>query len=97
MKVKELLTDESKWTRHANARDAVKDKVPPTDPEAKCWCLLGAIDFCYQGKLIADKVAAIEKLNEVVHEYYKTASIVHFNDRKATFEDIKKVIELADI
>ena len=97
MKVKELLTDESKWTRGANARDSMGHSIPSTDPDAKCWCLQGAINFCYRGPLIRYKDEAIERAYKTVQEHYRTPSLFTFNDRQATFEDIKKVIELADI
>lgn len=97
MKVKELLSDESKWTRSAYARDSMGHSIPSTDPDAKCWCLQGAINFCYQGKLHQQKEEAMIKLGEVIQQQYCTPSIFHFNDRKATFEDIKKVLDIADI
>ena len=34
MKIHELLTDESKWTQHAWARDAQGNSVWPDDPNA---------------------------------------------------------------
>lgn len=97
MKVKELLTDESKWTRGAYARDSMGHHISSTDPDAKCWCLQGAIDFCYRDSIMSEKGPAIIRLYETVQQYYGTPSVFHFNDRKATFEDIRKVIELADI
>ena len=49
MKVKDLLTDESKWTKGAYSRDAEGETTDLLDRGAVCWCLRGAIDLCYNG------------------------------------------------
>lgn len=43
MKLQELFTDESKWCQGAIAKNAKGDNTCFNDPEAVCWCLLGAI------------------------------------------------------
>ncbi len=34
--------DESRWTKHAVARDATGEFVGPESPNATCWCIAGA-------------------------------------------------------
>ncbi len=46
MKVKELLTDASKWTQKAYKRDANGDGEC-AEELAVCWCLEGALRHCY--------------------------------------------------
>ena len=41
--VKELLSDEHRWTQGAMARDKKQLKIKPLSDEATCWCLYGAI------------------------------------------------------
>ena len=39
-----LLSDRKRWTQGTLARDITGNEVSPTDSEAVCWCLFGAID-----------------------------------------------------
>lgn len=45
--VLDLLSDASKWTQNASARDAQGKSVHPTAIEAVCWCVIGAVAKCY--------------------------------------------------
>ena len=47
MKVRELLSDETKWTQGTNARDSEGKGVAASSEEACSWCLIGAIFRCY--------------------------------------------------
>lgn len=42
---KEFRAVPDHWTQGINARNAIKDSVAATSPEAVCWCLRGAIDL----------------------------------------------------
>ena len=47
-KIRELLSDESRWTRLVYARDANGARVNEHSPLACSWCLLGAVSaVCY--------------------------------------------------
>ncbi len=43
-KLRELLSDESRWTRGTLARSEDGLPVGPCHDAAQCWCLLGGID-----------------------------------------------------
>ena len=43
VEAKEILNRPGAWTQGELARDALGRKVPPWSPEAKCWCLEGAL------------------------------------------------------
>lgn len=47
MKILELLEPPENWTKCALARSSTGASVEPMDPNAKCWCLVGAIMYCY--------------------------------------------------
>jgi hypothetical protein len=47
MKAYELLDSPKKYTTYAYARDAEGKWCPAKDPEACCWCLIGALQRCY--------------------------------------------------
>lgn len=43
MKPSELLADPKSWTQCTRARNAAGVSVESNDPEAVCWCIIGAI------------------------------------------------------
>lgn len=47
MKPSELLADEKKWTKGANAKDTKGNRVSAFDPDAACFCAWGAIRLCF--------------------------------------------------
>jgi hypothetical protein len=65
------------------------------DPSAYSFCLRGAIQRCYSCPLEAMNVEL--KVRSVLLQEGFNGHLMSFNDNQATFEDIKKVIELADI
>jgi hypothetical protein len=106
MKVKELLTDESKWTKGAAARNARGVAIFVNQEEACQFCLSGALQKCYgeSGPELNDAEnrlaeAVWEYTNEPVHLRDKAIiDIIEFNDWRADgFKDIRAVIEKADV
>lgn len=92
MKVRDLLTDESKWTKNASARAACGSERFPTATDATCWCLTAAVERCYPSGY-ADVFNRIrERLRLGNH------SIVHWNDQKGrTFPEVRALVEELDI
>lgn len=93
MKIRELLTDKSKWTKGYDAQDISGERTSPMSEEAVCWCLAGALHRCYlpeQRQEIQDKIG----LNISI----LFASIVGWNDMPdRTFEEVKALVEELDI
>lgn len=84
MLVKDLLNDESKWIQGVFFRDA-EDKECGKDKACK-FCLSGAIKYVYG----CDEYGCLTN-----HEYF---AICSFNDDPTTtFEDIRKVLEIANV
>lgn len=113
MTVQMLLRDETCWTRGAFARDRRAQEVPPQDPAAVRWCVIGAIRHCYR-----DDNARAHALSQVagcILRHYGTRGEVcwkgtalevttYFNDaeerfasRAAHFAAVRRVIAEADI
>ena len=94
MKVKELLTDESKWLQHRYAINADGKDVNACSNAAVKWCLVGAMIKCYPN---CDTVYSLvlDKIKEKGTKYY---TLSKWNDAfKRTFEDVKQVIAELDI
>lgn len=91
MKVKELLTDESKWTKGVYARTAEGHRADSSKPEAVVFCLLGAIHRCYSHLGKHEVVKRVEK-------ELSGRSPCNWNDDPATtFADVRSLIEKLDI
>jgi len=89
MKIRELLTDESKWTKRFYAVDSNGEPLPPRSENAVSWCILGAINKCYTTEEFVDLY-----LKMALH--LGVASLVSWNER-ATFQDVRTLVESLDI
>lgn len=94
MKIKDLLTDECKWTKGHAAIDKNGNETSPTRESAVCWCLSGAIDKCYGSGNSDELLRVVIKIIEKIQTNY----ILVWNDhKKRTFKDIKQLLEELDI
>lgn len=91
MKVKDLLDSEEKWCQGQYAREIDGASIGPTDPDARQWCLDGAILRCYPDS--RERLAVYDRVSRIIE-----VGVVIFNDAPGrTFAEIRKVIEKADI
>lgn len=101
MKVRDLLCDEGKWCKGANAVDANGDVVHPLSKHACRWCLLGAIIRCYGERPSCPGTPGNLPLKEIRKQLgppTKVIPISTWNDARTTnFADIRRVLELADV
>ena len=105
MKVKQLLSTKSKWTKLACARDKKNMECPVNDPSAVKYCLEGAIIKCYQTgeerNRVENLIRRALRMSEVEFSMFKPiydGRITYWNDApKRTFKDIKKLISKLNI
>ncbi len=98
MKPSELLSDRSKWTQDAFARDAKGYPVAATGPSATCFCLLGALRKCGHDINDLGGGTPYRILRDIVVAQTGFTTITIFNDSpNTTFDDIKKVLQLANL
>jgi hypothetical protein len=98
-KVKDLLTNESKWTQGAPAREADGGECSVNSPGAVSYCLLGAV-YAVCGCKTRDSRRAIVKLAVAagLPVDIPDARLIIWNDDGArTFEEVRSVIEKADV
>lgn len=95
MRIIDLLTEET-WTRNASARDQTGAAVGYKDPRACKWCLTGALDVCYGGRLERQEVCGLiqdwidaQQPQDADH----WATIIDWNDHHATWDDIRRMLE----
>ncbi len=96
MKIKDLLNSPDKWIQHCYAKKKNGKLVHPAKPEAYCFCLRGALIQCYAN--MQEKNVAENKLLKVVAENTLHTGLIAFNDSpETTFEDIRRILEIADV
>jgi hypothetical protein len=99
MKVSDVLTDGSKWTKGRYGEDVNGENCGSRSPNAIRWCLAGALLKACGENVDIEFSSRYEALRSAVgniknSKYYGTLSTFN-DDTKTTFEDIKKVLELA--
>lgn len=93
MKVKELLSDKSKWTQKTLARNKEGIAVSYLSPTAFSFCLVGAVEKCYS---LEDKQKAYKVLSRIVER--TRFDPAYWNDSPGrTFEEVKALVEELDI
>lgn len=93
MKIKELLTDESKWTKGAFARTIDNAQICSASQLAVCFCLQGAMFRCYT---ILDEFRVTRI--KILKELRSGDSIASWNDApERTFAEVKALVEKLDI
>ncbi len=91
-KIKELLTDETKWTQGSGSKDAAGNTVSFTNSSAVCWCIWGACALCYDMSRKSEFYAVWNKL------LAKTGNpIVWQDDPKRTFAEVKALVDYLDV
>ena len=98
MKIRELLSDESKWTKGADARDCDGTPAHPYSEKAVCWSLVGAIQKCY---------GPILPLNKIYNKILLSLGLEHLVGGGSTnvnrwcfartFAEVKELVERLDI
>ncbi len=89
MKIRELLSDASKWTQHYLARKANGTPTSEQDPYAVSWCLVGAVIVCYPQASLS--------VYEQIEKKTGGEMIDWNNAPERTFEDVRKLVEELDI
>jgi len=91
MKVRDLLSYKSKWTKRFYARDENGITVNWSSRKAVKFCLVGAIGRCYKSD---DYFIILEAVRASIVE----DNVATWNDLpERTFADIRAVIEALDI
>lgn len=95
MKVKDILDRPERWTKGAAAKNEKGQTVDVNAPCAACFCLTGAVEFCYRTP--DSKAKALRAIKDALFQLFKQLDPVMFNDDpKTTFEQVRKVVLWAD-
>lgn len=94
MKIRELLSDEGKWTKGAYARNANGEDCYASSPDAVCWCLDGAAMKCYT-TLEYNNICGI--LNRATKQRFHCGYISWQDAPERTFAEVKALVEELDI
>jgi len=95
MKVRDLLSDASKWTQQAYARLPDGTDVDWGHPDAVCWCLASAIRVCF-GETV-ETWAVLEYVREHLNVADQFALAAWNDAPERTFADVKALVDRLDI
>jgi hypothetical protein len=97
MKAKDLLSDKSRWTQGALARDRAGRECTPESPDAESFCVVGALCRVYANDVELNE--AIDSVNLIISSMIGYADeIEEWNDDPArTFDDVRQVLEKANV
>lgn len=94
MKLKELFADPKRWTKGAHAKDAAGVGVSVSNPDAKCFCLSGAIIKIHGSKEHGPGGEVYKK----IQNYIGHRIISAWNDApERTIEDVQQLCRELDI
>jgi hypothetical protein len=100
MKASDILTDQSKWTQGAFARDEHGEMRRPDDDRASRWCILGALRRAYgDTDALGHAIWAISQvIPSLDGDSISGYDVAAWNDEpERTFDEVRKFIELADV
>lgn len=107
MKAYAKLSDASKWTQGAMARDKIGERCDTFDPDAVRWCVLGAMRECYipnSGRDMDDEgmyhppyVAAKKRLNDHLITLGHPYIIYWQDDAFREFDEVRSALIAADV
>lgn len=91
----DLLEKPGAWCQGAMARDVRGESVSPTDPDAVCFCLVGAIRKC-ENNITLSEYLVKEYIKPAVHQHWKYQMATGFNDsRKRTQQQVVGILRKA--
>jgi hypothetical protein len=100
MKAKDVLSDPSKWTQGAMARNRRGNPTGPEYKNAVAWCLVGALIRAYGLGKGRDEALAVRRAIRSIWGSFDAdyGSIEGWNDHHdRTFDEVRKVLEMADV
>jgi len=87
MKISEILTDRSKWTKGMYAKDSRGKKVGVDDPSAKRFCLVGA------AKKAGVELKLLQWFDRQEKRLDWTDGIIAWNDEpRRTFLQVRRLV-----
>jgi hypothetical protein len=96
VKIREVLSDKSKWCQGNAALTPEGKSVEPSDPKASKWCFFGAALKCYgkHDQLVWNDT--LDKIHDYIRKHYNGTSMIVFNDSH-TYEEVKAISETLDV
>lgn len=106
MKAYKLLDSPEKWIKQFNAKDASGNPVPPSNENAVCWCIFGALQKCYSKNTMNFIEAEIRLYDLLKNKGYlgkrgdssKPHDYAEWNDaEETTYDEVISVLKEANV
>lgn len=93
-RVRARLSDPARWTQGTEARNAMGRHVDPEDPDATCWCMLGAVKVEVGAGIGCDEEASRRFYEAKAVLRAHGGDVVTFNDA-GTHADVLALLDRA--
>lgn len=80
-RARDTIADPDDWTSGAVARDDNGHRVAPWDPDAVCWCLVGALDKAATDLCLTSS-RAYTLASQAARDLYRGSSVAVVNDNR---------------
>lgn len=105
MKAYELLTDPENWTQGVYVKpkkgpkpeSSISPKPEEGNPETDCFCLLGAIRYCYPDQNGPTRRQAINLVFDTLYERCNIAATHWNDDPNRTHEEVVALLKELDV
>lgn len=102
MKPSELLVRPEAWTQEVHARASDGSRVGPANPNACCWCLVGALYRCYpqtpDDPDCREFCTAYTRVKDKLRHMCGYSSIARWNDAPSrTHAEVLEVLKACDL
>jgi hypothetical protein len=100
MKVSDILTDQSRWTQGASARNKRGRWCDVLSEDAVRFCLRGAAARVYSGQALDNAISAIARaigFDDDWGEYLEKLIEAWNDDKRRTLAEVRQVIERAGV
>ena len=102
MKIRELLSDKSKWTQHAYAVTAGLATANAAGEQGAAWCLVGAVMHCYPASEVPATLRrlalAIAPSADAATYFGFSGVVACWNDNSTrTFEQVSQLVNALNV
>lgn len=99
MKIRELYSDPTRWTKGCFAKNKEGIAVPFRSSDAYAFCLMGAVSYCYSDNDNDEMALKVDtKIRNYLRQKTGSGKQASWNDApERTYEEVKAMVDELDV